>query len=334
MKKIFLSLMLAMTVMPMTAQEPGDTIWLGNWVWNYYHRGNEWTEAVVDENGNIRGGFELYYTNVGQLEYIGGYNTTANLKILGLAAAIQIEVDTAHLSAYADTTMAGRVDEYLRLYKATPDTVVLLAQKSIKNVAPTYKMQLRDLYYNMKIYYADLYEVYFDNPIEMTDSFYVGITMYNNESYKHPETGVFFYECKSGALSRLPTPGKVKWRNLAYADEDSTTWNTLGGPGVVPYYWLMAFPIVDTTGLSEAEKPDLAGRLTYMAPNPATDKTTVFSSFRIKNVKITNAEGRLVETVPADGYNTTFDVSHYPKGIYMVTIMTDAGLVVKKLLVP
>ncbi|MBP5546962.1 MAG: T9SS type A sorting domain-containing protein [Bacteroidales bacterium] len=44
-------------------------------------------------------------------------------------------------------------------------------------------------------------------------------------------------------------------------------------------------------------------------------------------------QGRLVQTLPATGLKATLDVSSWPRGTYLLRILTPAGPTTKKLLV-
>ncbi len=72
---------------------------------------------------------------------------------------------------------------------------------------------------------------------------------------------------------------------------------------------------------------------TYVFPNPASENITVQSSFKIHGIEIFNEQGQKILTTNSNGYNTSIDVSSYPKGTYIVKIMTKSGTTNKKIIV-
>lgn len=72
---------------------------------------------------------------------------------------------------------------------------------------------------------------------------------------------------------------------------------------------------------------------TYVFPNPASDKVTIQSSFKIHNMEIFNEQAQKVFESKPNGYNTTINISQYPKGIYTIKIATISGTANKKIAV-
>ena len=72
---------------------------------------------------------------------------------------------------------------------------------------------------------------------------------------------------------------------------------------------------------------------TYVFPNPANENITVQSSFKIQGIEIFNEQGQKVLETKPNAYNTTIDVSSYPKGTYIVKIITKSGTANKKIIV-
>ena len=70
-----------------------------------------------------------------------------------------------------------------------------------------------------------------------------------------------------------------------------------------------------------------------VVPNPTDGRVTVASSFKIVEVEIFSADGRLVECRKGDGIGLTMDVSEYAKGTYIARIRTVAGVATKRLVV-
>lgn len=74
----------------------------------------------------------------------------------------------------------------------------------------------------------------------------------------------------------------------------------------------------------------LDGSNTFIAPNPANDVIAISSDYAFQSVSIFNLSGRAVHTSEMTGFAKTLDVSNLPKGIYMIRLNGDAGLIEKR----
>ena len=83
-------------------------------------------------------------------------------------------------------------------------------------------------------------------------------------------------------------------------------------------------------GLRQA---DMLYRYTSVSPNPATQRATVTSSFGLERIEVYDPQGRQTLTLPATGYRATLDLSAWPRGTYLLRILTPLGTTTKKLLV-
>ena len=90
----------------------------------------------------------------------------------------------------------------------------------------------------------------------------------------------------------------------------------------------------DTTGVGLRQN-DLIYRYTTLQPNPATDRVRVLSSFGITAIEAYDLRGRKVYEVrtPNSEFKVTLDVSSWPRGTYLLRILTPAGTTTKKLLI-
>lgn len=92
--------------------------------------------------------------------------------------------------------------------------------------------------------------------------------------------------------------------------------------------------ICDTTQTHEGiTDPGNLDRYTSLVPNPATQTVQVLSSFGLQQVAVYNLKGQQVLNQQATGLSSSFDVSHWPKGTYIVVLRTPQGIATKKLLV-
>ena len=85
-----------------------------------------------------------------------------------------------------------------------------------------------------------------------------------------------------------------------------------------------------TEGISEVEK---AGWTIEINPNPATKQVHVTTNFNLTQVEVFDEQGRQCHTLPASGLKADLDVSSWPRGTYLLRILTPAGPTTKKLLI-
>ncbi|MBQ3950914.1 MAG: T9SS type A sorting domain-containing protein [Bacteroidales bacterium] len=76
-----------------------------------------------------------------------------------------------------------------------------------------------------------------------------------------------------------------------------------------------------------------ADHYTYLMPNPASDRVSVASSFRIGKVELYDLNGRSHLRTTVDGLSAALDISSLPAGTYIVRVTTSAGTAYKKLVV-
>ena len=79
--------------------------------------------------------------------------------------------------------------------------------------------------------------------------------------------------------------------------------------------------------------PSPLERYTHIAPNPAHDAATVFSSFGLRSVCLFDGEGRMRLEQPLSGYQATLDLRGLPAGTYIASITTPRGTIAQKLVV-
>ena len=88
--------------------------------------------------------------------------------------------------------------------------------------------------------------------------------------------------------------------------------------------------IPDPTGILEAEDSKTGVELT---PNPATGEVRIASGIEMMQIEVYDEKGGLLHTLPATGLKADLDVSSWPRGTYLLRILTPAGPTTKKLLV-
>ena len=74
-------------------------------------------------------------------------------------------------------------------------------------------------------------------------------------------------------------------------------------------------------------------RWVSLMPNPAQGAVNVLSSYRLNRIEVYNLKGEKVFEQKADGITAEFDVSGWAKGVYIVALYPEHGVVTKKLVV-
>jgi len=83
----------------------------------------------------------------------------------------------------------------------------------------------------------------------------------------------------------------------------------------------------------DVARPGIVGRYTNLLPNPAREKVSVLSSYRMERIAVYDLNGRKVVEQEADGISAIVDVSTLPKGTYITAIYLPHGVATKKLMV-
>lgn len=349
MKKILLFVILMVSAVALQAQ---DTVYSYNIPDKYFVYKNWWNEVDT-----LPGKFAMGTTGPCPESTFAMFNNVDDtLTVYGIAASIHPAIDDFPTYTGGQDFSADRakVKLFMRLYECGtesprglpyqigPDLTICFADSpdyyfSITRPAPSYAINstLNDP--------IPVYERYFDEPILVTDSFFVGITMipdYNVASPNHPEfnlfdmileayvTNIYIYDydamyafvsdtCRWARKVLIPQQGDYFLYPIITPNPDTTGGtDTIGGG--------------DTLGVYGADATD---RLLRVTPNPATDEVRLTSSLEMQRVEVIDANGRRMHDSPAHGHETTLDLRGWPAGSYVVRVYTPAGLAAKKLIV-
>ena len=85
---------------------------------------------------------------------------------------------------------------------------------------------------------------------------------------------------------------------------------------------------VDSPGVGVAEL--LADDQVRLYPNPVKDRLHIDSKVKIRQMEIVAANGTMIETKKVDGYLLDCRLEGYSKGVYFVRLVTDEGVITKK----
>ena len=130
---------------------------------------------------------------------------------------------------------------------------------------------------------------------------------------------------------------QTDWKDFRYVD--TTGLDSNYAQSLLDYYatieGVYMFPLIgedDDDTVSSAVSIEVEN-YTYVFPNPASENIMVQSSFKIHGIEIFNEQGQKILTTNPNAYNTSIDVSSYPKGTYIVKIITKSGTASKKIIV-
>lgn len=273
------------------------------------------------------------------------------LQVYGIAASVNTFMtkwqNNPSYAHYIDMYLAAGIDtsqensyEFYRLYEADPDSLRQIGEDLKIHVSRTpvaYYVDL-DLCYppplTQKWEAIPMYERFFSEPVTVTDSFYIG-RRYG--PWISDPLDIFIYNIANGLGH--PTYDYAAYFDFSYYDyniHDSVTmlgWHYMDHNDDLP----ILFPIIAPPDTTEPEDTVGIARLVYrytsVSPNPATQMVKVASSFGLQHIEAYNIAGTRVYDEKASGMTATFDVTAWPKGMYVLRITTSAGTTVKKLLV-
>ena len=298
--------------------------------------------------------------NYGGLLKVGKYFYTEDtLAVYGFALAMGYDEQPGY---QVESNSLANVYEYMGIYKHEADTFrlegdTLCAHLETTPVAYYFRVD-RDAPEPFGNRTHPVYEVYYDSPLQVVDSFYICLSqrswdprladdggylgVFGNRPLNILAYGYYPYEPMEGrmVLFREDWDGQryyLFWdaNNPMYLYEDLylfpilspyTPDTTQVNPGDTT--------VVDTTGVDTLGiSVQLLERHVSLMPNPATERVQVVSSFGLRGVEVYNAAGAKVEDRRLTGISASLDVSALPEGAYVVKVRTPAGTAVKKLLV-
>ena len=277
------------------------------------------------------------------LEETERYFTKDTLQVYGIAVFPMLFKDTdVDWASYADTTLDSMYF-FMKIYEAEPDSLRTLGKLTVhlRDTPITYYMQVNKYDFNAHELMRPLavYEAYFDSPITVSDSFYIG--------YGHQP----FYLTGYGRYSTLYCICVHRLMRKNGVWDDEIVYDTYKKPnGEWRYYShfrdqiMMIFPILtpDTTGGGTGGEGDdslavqqmqFVDRLVAVQPNPATERVKVVSSCGMERLTAYDAAGKQVYRQEASGLQTTLDVSRWPAGTYILHVQTPMGTSTKRLVV-
>ena len=291
------------------------------------------------------------------IEEAYAYHSDAPLQVYGIAVSLTWKDDMAThpWRTYLDTSMDNSY-RTIRLYTPSGDTLLPLAEQRVhvreSRVSYYFALDMTDSRSGSAPEPIAVYECYFDHPVTVQDTFYVGYNYENSwygydtttrEYYYNERYHAYFNGFLELGITRMKEP-MTKALRLSPSDpdyEDDGVWFFETRYANQPHYFLYAIttPQDSTSGGGGDNPPvsilgnDAVARYVDVLPNPATEQAQVTSSFGLTRIEAYDADGRKVGRFVASGYKTTLDVTAWPAGTYLLRITTPMGAVTKKLLV-
>ena len=204
--------------------------------------------------------------------------------------------------------------------------------KRIVNMNNFEAVEHNDDYEITKVIYN---EMLFDKPLDIIGDYYLLIN--SPKLYPYGDNPYFSKNSviKIGCVTECDIKDIIKVRDFYYYKSDGgyyysdtlTDWYPLSKN----YSSLLIFPIMAVNN-SSVQTVDIDNH-TYIFPNPTSDNVTVQCSFRMKTIEVYNSLGQKVEEFVVEGYNKSINTEKYPKGNYILKIITESGTTDKKLVV-
>ena len=351
-KRTLLCLALVATAMGLQAQ---DTLYLNGPKEEYYND-QGW---VTGDDINWR----AYYSGTNILATVNGFYAKDELTVYGIAAMLctrhlySTESMIEEAAQYIHDTNIGHVEENLRLYKQAGGHMVMHPEELPVNMRSTpvsYYMKFDTVnVFDHSMWPAStafpVYERFFETPVSVLDTFFVGVSNNGYRVYDTAENGHTIatrWPMNYIAFYGFPYDFNL---NYPYANQNEDSSWAHDGYFIQAFFYPILTPgenlvdttivdttVVDTTHVDPGDTVSintlrLLERYVSVMPNPATERVQVLSSFGVSRVEVYSAAGLKAMDLKAEGYKATLDISHLPSGIYLLRIHTQQGVVTKKL---
>lgn len=137
----------------------------------------------------------------------------------------------------------------------------------------------------------------------------------------NPVNGKIYLD-NDGSFTYMPNASFVGYDSLSYCVFDGLALSKSN---------TVVFNVVKNS--SRTDDNQLITEKISLSPNPAHDFVQVEASTQMKNLQLFSADGKLLQSMSVYSERFSLEVSKLPKGIYMVVVRTDLGLLSGKLLI-
>ncbi|MDD2447848.1 MAG: T9SS type A sorting domain-containing protein [Tissierellia bacterium] len=215
-----------------------------------------------------------------------------------------------------------------------------IRDSSLNNVLAQirYDTMIPKIYHFQQQYYSwtgRYIEALFDSIVTISSSvFYVGITFLEKNYNWAYEPFEFQAICKNledcnGSVREFPVlvgDNAGNWKPILQAlmEKGSTMWqDTMNVP-----YEMRIFPILKRA-TSSLDEIDIDNRV-KIYPNPSSKEININSQYIINSIEILNSLGQKVYSEKINALNKTIDISALNKGIYIIELKTEKGVIHRK----
>lgn len=295
------------------------------------------TSFVTDDTLKVYGIAACVMT----LEFFNQYKEAAGKPLIELNV-----LDTSHVTPF----------EYLRLFQYHGGNMQqkgndLYVQIPTTPVSYMLDMGVEQNAMDRPLIPLPIRELFFDEPQTVVDTFFLGITGFNEKpdtiiNYEtwHREWNLFVYEIfprdeKTGGPCCTHNWIMAHHETGYVVDSVPQWWFT---PYNNDHYYILIFPIVTPEGLrgnrGGGETPvvrmsDVVEQYTELTPNPASGKVRVRSSFELREIDVIDMSGEVVLGDEVSGHSVILNIGGLSSGVYVVRIATAAGVCTKKMVV-
>ena len=241
------------------------------------------------------------------------------------------------------------VYEYFSIYKADsiPTLVGQPLKLHIRDTPISYYWDLGFEYYHSGLDQIlpaifPTYELYFQEGVTLSDTFYLVGTSHTLGDYYDSATGQYYANIR-WRLSVIFLSNPLNNTHSIFYSEDSSFGGQFFGWHRDNHLWpwtKMIFPILtpknDTVQGGDtisSTTPTLLDRFVITRPNPASTSVQVVSSVGLSFIEVSDMNGREMFKAKVSGNDYSVNVSEWGKGIYIFTIQTPMGIVKKKVIV-
>lgn len=192
--------------------------------------------------------------------------------------------------------------------------------------------------------YIPIRAIYFDEPIFVSDTFYIGMTNYN-WSYPPKKCRTWYFHHMSLSYESTSMLQRSFYRQSMTGNtwkEDNPYYDIDDSTILLNFAYTYIFPLLDSvpmypsplvTGGEMAGAPVLTvENFVSVAPNPATESATIASSFPLEAVELYDLGGSLLLRQPCSGLSLSLDLRPFPSGTYILKAETRNGTATKKLI--
>ncbi|MBR1769783.1 MAG: T9SS type A sorting domain-containing protein, partial [Bacteroidales bacterium] len=179
------------------------------------------------------------------------------------------------------------------------------------------------------------YELNFDRLVEVSDDFYVTLTLGDNY------TTASLYQLMAFPLpcGDLDCDSIINYTPPLLQFKNDTTWYNANDEIIPTKYRSIfdvpVFPRINTNGiipaasssLNEVKAEEIAVNI---FPNPANENIEISCGYTIKKISIFDEQGKLLENKEVNNLSFQLDLKNYPNGTYVAIVQTSKGQTTKK----